>query len=324
MSENNLPVFSIITPTCRRPLLLIRTIKSVINQTFTDYEHIIIDDADDAETESIVYGFGDKRIIFKQHHNPRGAAGAYNTGIKISRGRFILFLDDDDEYLPTLLEKMFDRFTKAEQNVGFIWTGISRILDTENGENVLYSKVWPSQYPGKELGLCEATSIGNGFGVCVRRKCIDVIGLYDESLKIGEDTDFLFRLAGNFDFETIPEVLVKIHQHDLSQLTDEKNFNIRLKQREEILERYLDLLHTFPKLFVVHYKAVAVLCYSLKLKQKGRKIMFSIIKKSPFNFMGYIDLFFFELTGKDTANFYNITRLRKVMLYLKSNWKLNI
>jgi glycosyltransferase involved in cell wall biosynthesis len=317
MSENNLPVFSIITPTYRRPILLKRAIISVINQTFGNYEHIIIDDGNDFETELLVKGFGDKRIIFHQHQSPRGAAGGYNTGIKLSNGEFILFLDDDDEYLSTFLEKMNNHFSHSNPNVGFVWTGISRIRDTDSGEILIDSKVWPSRFSTKELGLVEATAIGNNVGVCVRKSCIDAIGLYDESIIMGHDTEFLFRLAKNFDFETIPEILVKIHFHGLSQLTNEKNNLARLELREKILEKHQDMLKEFPKLYSVHYKVVVSLCYNLKLKQKGRKTLLSIIKNTPFNILSFTDLLTYELSGKDTVGFYYESRLRKFVHLLK-------
>ncbi len=317
MSEIDQPVFSIITPTRLRPLLLKRTIYSLVNQTFTDYEHIIIDDAADPETESIINGFKDNRIIYQLHTKPRGAAGGYNTGIKSSRGKFILFLDDDDEYLPTFLDKMYNRFSKIDQNVGFVWAGISRIRDTDNGEELLYSKVWPSKFPNKELGLIEATSIGNGFGVCIRRKCIDTIGFYDESITMGHDTDFLFRLARKFDFETIPEILVKLHLHGTSQLTDEKNNFVRLELREKILKKNHDLLEEFPKLYYTHYKVIVDLCYKLNMKQKGRKTMLSIIKNTPFRILNFVDLLSYELAGKDTVNFYYCSKLKPVVDKLK-------
>jgi glycosyltransferase involved in cell wall biosynthesis len=323
MSEINIPVFSIITPTCRRPLLLKRTINSVIRQTFQDFEHIIVDDANDQETVNLINEYRDERIVSLKHTSPRGAAGGYNSGIKISKGRFILFLDDDDEYLPSFLEKIYNHFSQADKKVGFIWTGISRIKDTDTGESLLYSIVWPTRFTSKEQGLIAATSIGNGYGVCIRRECIDIIGLYDESIITGQDTDFLFRLARRFDFETIPEVLVKIHQHSYSQLTGKNNNLLRLELLEKILNKNQDLLSLFPKLYNIHYNAVARLYYNLKLKQKGRKSMFSIIKNNPFHILNYTDLFFYEWCGKDSFSFYNLSRIKKIIQFMKVKYSGN-
>jgi glycosyltransferase involved in cell wall biosynthesis len=317
MSDISKPVFSIITPTFRRPILLKRTITSVINQTFRDYEHIIIDDANDPETESIVKGFCDNRIIFHQHIKPKGAACVYNAGIELSIGKFIITLDDDDEFLPAFLEKIYNQFTFSSPNVGFIWTGISRIRDTGSGEILLNSKVWPQRFPTKLTGMAEATSIGNNFGVCVRKSCFDIIGLYDESIPMGHDTDLLFRLAYTFDFETIPDILVKIHFHGSSQLTNEKNNLVRLELLEKTLLKHQAILKEFPLLYYVHYKVVVNLCYKLKLKKKGRKTMLSIIKNSPFRILNFSDLLFYELFGSDTISSLYESWLRKLVHFFK-------
>jgi glycosyltransferase involved in cell wall biosynthesis len=324
MPENKManPVFSIITPTCQRPLLLQRTILSVTQQTFKNYEHIIIDDANDNETVQLVNRLGDKRIILKHHKNPKGANGGYNTGINASRGQFILFLDDDDEYLPTFLEKMFNFFLKSDKKLGFAWTGIARIKDTDIGEKFLLSRIWPSQFSSKEQGLVEATSIGNGFGVCVRKECINTTGLYDESMVAGGDTDFLFRLAINFDFGTIPEVLVKIHQHRDTQLTDDRYYKMRIAAKEKILKRYHDFLSQNPAVYYIHYKTYADLCYKWKLRQKGRKAMFSVIKNTSFRFLNFMDLFFYELSGKDTLTYCSQSKLKNLFDNLKKKKQL--
>jgi glycosyltransferase involved in cell wall biosynthesis len=313
------PVFSIITPTCRRPQLLKRNILSVQNQTFGDYEHIIVDDASDIETGNLITEFQDNRIVCHSHTSPRGAAGSYNTGIRMARGTYILFLDDDDEYLPCFLKKIHDRFSLAGPDTGFIWTGISRVRDTEEGEKLLFSRIWPERFPSKETGLAAATSIGNGFGVCVRRVCIENTGLYDESLKVCEDTDFLFRLALKYTFETIPEVLVKIHQHGNPQLNNEDNFLQRLEGKEKIINRYEDILKQYPAVYYIHYKSYAGLCYSHNLRLKGRQAMFSIIKNSPLRFLNFADLFFYELLGKDATGFYTGSILYKIRLLMKRN-----
>ena len=317
MQAENKPFFSIITPTCNRPILLKRTIESVLIQTFTDFEHIIIDDAGSEETVNLVKGFDDKRITLIQHETRKGAGGSYNSGLIISRGKHILFLDDDDEYLPTFLEKMHFRFSIAKTDIGFIWSGISRIKDTEAGEKFLSSITWPSTFGNREKGLIAATSIGNGYGVCIKKECIDSIGLYDETLTTSEDTEFLFRLAGKFEFETIPEVLVKLHQHDSAQLTNQRNNFIHLQNRERVLEKHHDLLIKYPRLFFVHYKVAANLYYRLKLKAKGRKTMFSIIRNTPFRFLNFTDLIFYELAGKDTTELYYGSFIRKIILYFK-------
>jgi glycosyltransferase involved in cell wall biosynthesis len=216
----NEPVFSIITPTCGRPLLLKRNIASVRGQTFPDFEHVIVDDAGDPETARLVRGMREPRIVFVSHSSPRGASAAYNTGIEKSRGRHIVFLDDDDEYLPEFLSKVHDRIRNTPPSLGFVLTGFTRVLDGESGERPLYSRIWPLRFPSREDMLLAATSIGNGCGVCVKRECIDRIGTYDESLIVSEDTDFLIKLAGAYDCETVPESLVKIHSHERGKLTD--------------------------------------------------------------------------------------------------------
>jgi glycosyltransferase involved in cell wall biosynthesis len=317
MQSENKPVFSIITPTCNRPLLLRRTIESVLHQSYTNYEHIIVDDAGNKETEELVKGIDDKRIIFIQHDTRSGAGASYNSGLNIARGRYILFLDDDDEYLPVFLDKMLYRFSNSKKEIGFIWTGVSRIKDTATGEKLLSTKIWPSSFSNKEEGIVAATSIGNGYGVCIKRECIDEVGLYDESITTGQDTEYLFRLAGKFEFETIPEVLVKLHQHETSQLTNESNNLLRLQLREKILAKHNDLLMKYPKLYFVHYKVVVNLCFKLKLREKGRKTMMSIIKNTPFRFLNYTDLIFYELTGKDTSDLYHKSFISKIVTYFK-------
>jgi glycosyltransferase involved in cell wall biosynthesis len=308
--------FSIITPTCRRPELLRRSIQSVLNQTFTDFELIIVDDANDTETSELVKSFGDKRIIFSQHTKPLGAAGGYNSGIEIAGGKFILFLDDDDEYYPQMLEKVHEYFTKGGKDIGFIWTGILKVTDSVSGEKPLYSKIWPPHFSTKEQGLIAATTIGNGYGLCVRKECVEATGLYDVSLIMGQDADYLFRLVRNFEFETIPEVLVKIHQHEYSQLTNAGNNLKRLELREKILQKHSDLLLKYPGLYFIHYKHVVDLCYNLKLKKKGRKTLHSVIRNTPFRISNFTDLFFYEITGKGTSDFYYNSIFRRLFRFL--------
>lgn len=315
MLDSKSPDFSIITPTYKRPDLLRRAINSVRNQTFGDYEHIIIDDGNDQETKRLVSEFNDKKIIFHQHSTRKGAAAGYNSGINLAKGQFILFLDDDDEYMPLFLERMKNHFMQTGGKTGFIWTGVSIVRDTESGELDLYSKVWPSKFKDMEAGLIAATTIGNGYGLCVRKECIELIGMYDESIQMGHDADFLFRLVKHFNFETIPLLLVKIHQHDEPQLTDVSNNLKRLELRQKILLRHNDLLRKYSKLYSIHYRHIANLSYGLNLRKKGREAMLGIIKRSPFNVLNFFDLVFYELFEKD---FFSALHLRQLKKFVSS------
>ncbi len=293
----NSPLFSIITPTYERPALLVRAIRSVIGQTFKDYEHIVVDDGNDAETARVIRSFKDPRLLFHQNSTQQGVAAARNTGIKLSRGNLLVFLDDDDEFCPDILEKLAEYFSCPNTRIGFMWTGITKIKDDPVGERIIDTKIWPSRFKTQESGVVEASSIGIGFGVCIKRECIDKIGLFDESMTYASDSDFLFRLAKHFECATISESLIKIHLHDNPQLTDANNNRARLEMRQKILATHRDLLMMYPQLYCVHYRVVADLAYNLGLKKEGRRTMIAIIKKMPLRFSYYVDFLSYELSG---------------------------
>lgn len=276
---------------------MVRNIRSVISQTYRNYEHIIVDDGNDPETEKVIREFNDNRIVLLKHGNQKGAAAAYNTGIKASMGEFITFLDDDDEYMPEYLEKIYEKFNSATDDF-FVWTGISRVRDTKEGERLIANVRWPSNFKKRETALIASTSIGNGFGVCLRREWIDTVGFYDENLKYGSDSDFMMRLAQKYPCQTIPEILVKIHKHDNDQLTDGSNFVERAKVFEILLNRYKDFIDQYPKLFSVQYSSFAALCYKSGRRKKGKKALFRIIRKKPARVRTYFDYLTLEMTGK--------------------------
>lgn len=307
--HNKYPVFSIITPTFGRPEMLSRNIRSVISQTYGNYEHIIVDDGNDAITENLVKDFNDDRIVFCQHDHQKGAAAAYNTGINNSRGEFIAFLDDDDEYMPEYLERMFHHFSSAPKNVGFVWTGIVKIVETCASRKDI-TMIWPSEFRNRDEGLVAATTIGNGYGVCLRRKCVETDENFDEKLVVGSDTDFMIRLSDAYDFQTIPAALVRIYQHGSGQLTDSAKNMTRIWIRELLFKRYLDFFIRHPKTYSVHLNSYAMLCYSAGQISKSKTAFLKIMRVNPFRIRTYIDYISFILTGRDF--FGNITAAHKL------------
>ncbi|MBU0715943.1 MAG: glycosyltransferase family 2 protein [Verrucomicrobia bacterium] len=307
------PIFSIIIATHKRPRLLERAIRSVLNQTFRDFECIVVDDAGNTGTAQIVQQFEDRRIVLLQHAQNRGAAAAYNTGINASRGSLIAILDDDDEYYPTFLEKMQHFFQAAPARIGFAWTGIRLVMDTPEGETLLNERVWPTNIQPREAAYVEATTIGNNFGLTMRKECIDAVGLYNETFRVCVDTEHLFRLARRFDFATIPEILVKIHHHKGGQLTHRDQDKLRLELHERILMENADFIASYPKLYHVHYWRLAQISYSLQMNKKGRQILSKMWKNTPGRLSLPLDFICYEWCGIDAATVWGQSRARKVL-----------
>lgn len=276
---NHRPVFSIITPTHNRPELLKRNINSLRQQSFTNWEQIVIDDANQAETRDLIHSYNDPRIRYIAHPKPKGAAGAYNTGMKNALGKYINFLDDDDEYLPCILEKILSTFGSGSRNPGFVWTGITRVRDTADGEEVIRTQVWPQDFENLEQGLMVSTAIGNGFGLSLRRECLKKTGFYDESFPVGEDTDFMMRLSQHYSFRTVPEVLVKIHHHGESQLTHEKYLPVKCGAYKMLLLKNDKFLKQHWDACYMHYSVHVELCFRIKKKAEGFRSLLRIASR---------------------------------------------
>ena len=116
---------SVIITTYKRPLQIVsRAISSVLNQTYTQLELIVVDDSPSSfegrdAIEQYIKNLPDKRIRIIQHDNNRGACAARNTGIQDSKGNYIAFLDDDDFWHPDKIEKQMRKM--ASGNYGLVY-----------------------------------------------------------------------------------------------------------------------------------------------------------------------------------------------------------
>lgn len=117
--KKELPLVSVITATYKRNDLLKEAIESVLSQTITDFEYIIVDDACDDSTKSLVESFKDKRLIYIQNkENPaRTHCKPLNEGIKISKGKYIAYLDDDNLWYPYHLEVLLNAVQAEDLDV---------------------------------------------------------------------------------------------------------------------------------------------------------------------------------------------------------------
>lgn len=224
-------MINVIIPTFNRAEHLRDAIQSVVSQTYSEFELIVVDDGSTDNTEKIVRSFNDERIHYIKQDN-RGVSAARNTGIAKARGELIAFLDSDDRWEPGKLKT---------QKAFFDSNPDAHICQTEetwirNGVRVNPKKkhAKPSGWIFKEcLPLCCVSPSA----VMMRRKVFETIGVFDESLPACEDYDLWLRASLHYEIITLPDPLtIKIGGHD-DQLSRQPCLDVyRIKSLKKLLE----------------------------------------------------------------------------------------
>ncbi|MCK5342735.1 MAG: glycosyltransferase family 2 protein, partial [Candidatus Heimdallarchaeota archaeon] len=152
------PLISIIIPTYNREKLILNALDSIFNQTFQDYEILIIDDASTDNTEQVIKELNHSKIKYLKLEKNSGQCIARNFGAKRAQGQFIAFLDSDDEWLPQKLENQVRIFNEGSDRLGAVY-GYSYQKDVIKDETVLRdSGYFRGNIHGKMLtGFCPPT-----------------------------------------------------------------------------------------------------------------------------------------------------------------------
>ena len=220
MTITSSPRVSVIIPTYNRATMLPRAVKSVLAQTYTDLELLIVDDCSADETPEVVAGFVDPRIRSFRHSRNRGLAATRNTGIANSRGEYIAFLDDDDEFLPTKIEKQVNVLDSASPEVGMVYAWWNTVGPTGAVE---YAGRPTAQGCVFEQALALRLSLGIGSTAMFRASAVDATGRFDERIARSEDLDFLCRLTKEYNIAVVHQVLVKLHIGHLRMTTSTRS-----------------------------------------------------------------------------------------------------
>jgi O-antigen biosynthesis protein len=199
------PQVTVVIPAFNRAQAVRRAIASVLAQTCQDFEVIVVDDGSTDGIADSVSAFRDRRITLIRHERNRGGGAARNTGIRAGSARFVAFLDSDDEWLPTKLERQLEVFDWSSERLGLVYTGAERIFpDGSSSRYIPYRRADLSRALLTENVIGE-TSLG-----MVRRTALDAIGGFDESLPSSQDMDLWLRLCERFEADVVPEALVKV------------------------------------------------------------------------------------------------------------------
>ncbi|MCK4539877.1 glycosyltransferase [Candidatus Parcubacteria bacterium] len=247
---------SVIIPTCNRPERVGAAIKSVLAQTFQDFEIIIVDDGLKKRAEKAVKEFDDKRIAYIQHEINKGGGAARNTGIKNAKADLIVFLDDDDEWYPEKLEKQYKIIKKYWEEIGFVFCRIELDYDEEDridkqnlkqiGINDLYQDLLAHK-------LRTLTS-----SLLIKKEALEKVKGFDVEFPSCQEWDMMIRISRYYKGYGMNEVLVKMHYLQGDHVGG--NLSKRILGRELLLKKHFDELKKMPKVLAWHYFQLGIFC----------------------------------------------------------------
>lgn len=237
----NPELVSVILPAFNSSQLIADAIDSALSQTYADIEVIVVDDGSTDDTAEIAKSYGDRiRYI---HQENAGPSTARNNGIKNARGEFVAFLDSDDTWFPEKISRQVELF-EARPELGVVftdarvsyhgnqtdrtWVQIMSSYDTLVSMNGELPTPWKLILNENFIPTCMAM---------VRRDCFDRYGMFDETLRFGEDWDLWLKFALHCDFYFISEPLGSITRNKDLRLYDwDAYFNsfIRLLERFDL------------------------------------------------------------------------------------------
>jgi glycosyltransferase involved in cell wall biosynthesis len=220
------PKVSVVLPTFNRASELPRSVHSVLSQTFSDFELIIVDDASTDGTEDVVKAIGDGRIRYVKLKENVGGAEARNVGIRIARGDTVAFQDSDDEWTVCKLARSVKEL-ESDSNVGAVFSAFIQVdkkrctkmpsgIDSVNLDKFYDCLLWQNVVGTPTL--------------VARRSVLDAVGGFDASMPRYQDWELALRMAKITRFKFIDEPLIISHVTKKSITQNKKAHRIALEK----------------------------------------------------------------------------------------------
>lgn len=238
--KNSTELVSVIIPTYNRIGTLERSVYSVLNQTYTNLELLIIDDGSDDGTEAYIKAIEDDRIRYYRNEHNIGPSASRNRGVALAKGSLLAFQDSDDEWRLDKLQRLTDAMRQAEGDVAAVY----HEMQEADGEKALI--------PSKEIPFAKKT--GNIFefmllypliGIpasLIKKSCFDECGGFCEQLKSLEDYEFFLKVAENYRILFVEEPLIKIYDTPGSV---NKRYKDKIDTELYILDTRYELLRAY-------------------------------------------------------------------------------
>lgn len=289
------PKVSVIIPAYNKAAFTVKTVESVLAQTYNNLEIIVVDDGSTDQTRSLLAPYqGRIHYIYKKNG---GACSARNYGLKIANGEYVGFLDCDDLYLRDKIARSVE-FLEKNPDCGFVHTGVD-LIDTHDRivGRFVYAKATRMEWLAPFLIMENFVSNPT---VVVRRDCFETVGNFDVNIFTPADWDLWIRLAEHYKAGFINAPLSRY------RVTDNFIFNkLEISQKEEtyVIEKFFQRnVH-----FQTSMKQKAMSALHLRYAQyyflkndcpRLKKEFFLALKFNPFNLKAVLFFFLFFLGKK--------------------------
>lgn len=234
---------SVIIPTYGNPKYLKKSIDSVLSQSLKGVELIIVDDNQpESSARKLTEEIADKyrgRLQYIQHDYNKNGAAARNTGIRAARGKYIAFLDSDDEYEFDRLEKCFSALEKDEDKYGAVYTGCSFYRNDSPYRK--YSNITSGNFLVETLA-CEF-AFCTGSNIFMKASIVQELNGFDETFLRHQDYEFLVRFFEKYSILALPELLVKKNDEFMNLPKVEKVIEIK----KQYLDKYKYIIDELSK-----------------------------------------------------------------------------
>lgn len=240
---------SVVIPTYKRPEKLKRAIQHVLDQTFQAFEVIIVSDgAHEATDEAMSTYQAHENIRYYSYPTNQGANHARNIGIKKAKGEYIAFLDDDDIWAPTKLEKQVNVLDENPE-VGLVYTGKKTVYPEYN---ISYTHA-PKATGDLSTKIFLANHIGSTSNVMLRKELFEEVGLFDEQLPSMQDREMWMRVCQVTQIGAVDEPLfIYMNEQDNNQIS--ANPQKKRNAAQAISKKYADFFQSHPEIHTTFKK----------------------------------------------------------------------
>ncbi len=274
------PLVSIILPTYNRAYIVGRAIESILSQSFTDFELIIVDDGSSDNTEQVVNSFQDRRIKFLRQEKNRGVSVAINAGLRIASGVFIAIQGSDDEWYPHKLEQEVNVLRQSPKTVGVVYSRIEKIM--RDGQKIYLPQDGFSPTSGNLHKQILSSNFITPQATLIRRECFESVGFFDEDPRMVslEDWELWIRFSMQFEFVYIGKVGARTAISSDSLTQDQER---RLLAREAIFQKHHNHFLRYPDIYIKQSYSIGN-AFALRGEMKrARSYLWTAFKKNPLN-----------------------------------------